>query len=193
MLYVAAQDPELITYAQNKGAKGIQLAGMCCSANEVLMRHGVPVVGNYLHQELAVITGAVDALVVDVQCEMQALESVAQCYHTKIITTDDRAKMPLATHIPFDEHHALDVAKQIIRLAIDNFPNRKAPVHDPVDQLPHRGGLQLRDHPVPAGRLHPRLLLHPERQHHQRPDPRGRRRGGLQQLPHHPGQLASRD
>ena len=78
MLYVAAQDPELITYAQNKGAKGIQLAGMCCSANEVLMRHGVPVAGNYLHQELAVITGAVDALVVDVQCEMQALESVAQ-------------------------------------------------------------------------------------------------------------------
>ncbi len=136
MLYVAAQDPELITYAQNKGAKGIQLAGMCCSANEVLMRHGVPVVGNYLHQELAVITGAVDALVVDVQCEMQALESVAQCYHTKIVTTDDRAKMPLATHIPFDEHHALDVAKQIIRLAIDNFPNRKAPVLIPSISSP---------------------------------------------------------
>ena len=136
MLYVAAQDPELITYAQNKGAKGIQLAGMCCSANEVLMRHGVPVVGNYLHQELAVITGAVDALVVDVQCEMQALESVAQCYHTKIVTTDDRARMPLATHIPFDEHHALDVAKQIIRLAIDNFPNRKAPVMIPSISSP---------------------------------------------------------
>ena len=136
MLYVAAQDPELITYAQNKGAKGIQLAGMCCSANEVLMRHGVPVVGNYLHQELAVITGAVDALVVDVQCEMQALESVAQCYHTKIVTTDDRARMPLATHIPFDEHHALDVAKQIIRLAIDNFPNRKAPVLIPSVSSP---------------------------------------------------------
>ena len=96
MLYVASQDPELIKAAQSKGAKGIQLAGMCCSANEVLMRHGVPVAGNYLHQELAVITGAVDALVVDVQCEMQALENVAKCYHTKIITTDDRAKMPLA-------------------------------------------------------------------------------------------------
>jgi carbon-monoxide dehydrogenase catalytic subunit len=136
MLYVAAQDPELITYAQNKGAKGIQLAGMCCSANEVLMRHGVPVAGNYLHQELAVITGAVDALVVDVQCEMQALENVAACYHTKIVTTDDRAKMPLATHIPFDEHHALDVAKKIIRLAIDNYPNRKAPVLIPQSKSP---------------------------------------------------------
>jgi carbon-monoxide dehydrogenase catalytic subunit len=136
MLYVAAQDPELIRYAQNKGAKGIQLAGMCCSANEVLMRHGVPVAGNYLHQELAVITGAVDALVVDVQCEMQALENVAKCYHTKIVTTDERARMPLAVHIPFDEHHALDVAKKIISLAIDNFPNRKAPVMIPSVSSP---------------------------------------------------------
>jgi len=136
MLYVAAQEPELIQYAQSKGAKGIQLAGMCCSANEVLMRHGVPVAGNYLHQELAVITGAVDAMVVDVQCEMQALENVAQCYHTKIITTDDRAKMPLAEHIPFDEHHALDVARKIIREAIDNYPNRKAPVMIPQESSP---------------------------------------------------------
>jgi carbon-monoxide dehydrogenase catalytic subunit len=136
MLYVAAQEPELIAYAQSKGAKGIQLAGMCCSANEVLMRHGVPVAGNYLHQELAVITGAVDALVVDVQCEMQALENVAKCYHTKLITTDDRAKMPLALHIAFDEHHALDVARQILREAIDNYPNRKAPVLIPAESSP---------------------------------------------------------
>jgi carbon-monoxide dehydrogenase catalytic subunit len=136
MLFVAAQEPELIKYAQSKGAKGIQLAGMCCSANEVLMRHGVPVAGNYLHQELAVITGAVDALVVDVQCEMQALENVAKCYHTKIITTDDRAKMPLAEHIAFDEHHALDVARKVLRVAIDNYPNRKAPVLIPKESSP---------------------------------------------------------
>jgi carbon-monoxide dehydrogenase catalytic subunit len=137
MLYVAAQEPELIQYAQSKGAKGIQLAGMCCSANEVLMRHGVPVAGNYLHQELAVITGAVDAMVVDVQCEMQALGNVAKCYHTKLITTDDRAKMEGATmHIPFDDHHALDVARKIIREAIDNFPNRKAPVMIPESHVP---------------------------------------------------------
>ena len=136
MLYVASQDPELIKAAQSKGAKGIQLGGMCCSANEVLMRHGVPVVGNYLHQELAVITGAVDALVVDVQCEMQALENVVKCYHTKLITTDDRAKMPLAEHVAFDEHHALDVAKKIIMMAIDNYPNRKAPVLIPSQSSP---------------------------------------------------------
>jgi hypothetical protein len=82
------RSPNAIQYAQNKGAKGIQLAGMCCSANELLMRHGIPVAGNYLQQELAIITGAVDAMVVDVQCEMQSLANVAKCYHTKLITTD---------------------------------------------------------------------------------------------------------
>jgi carbon-monoxide dehydrogenase catalytic subunit len=129
MIYVASMEPEAIQYAQNKGAKGIQLAGMCCSANEILMRHGIPVAGNYLQQEMAIITGAVDAMVVDVQCEMQSLANVAKCYHTKLITTDDRARIEGETlHIPFDEHHALDVARKVVREAIDNFPNRKAPV-----------------------------------------------------------------
>ncbi len=139
MLVVAAQEPELIQYAQSKGAKGIQLAGMCCSANEILMRHGIPVAGNYLHQELGIITGALDAMVVDVQCEMQAIANVAACYHTKIITTDTRAKIeehPSVVHIEFDEHHALDVARQVLRTAIDNFPNRKAQVLIPKASTP---------------------------------------------------------
>ena len=137
MIYVASQEPEMIQYAQNKGAKGIQLAGMCCSANEILMRHGIPIAGNYLQQELAMITGAVDAMVVDVQCEMQSLANIAKCYHTKLITTDNRARIEGETmHIPFDEHHALDVARQVVREAIDNFPNRKAPVLIPSGKTP---------------------------------------------------------
>lgn len=127
----------MIQYAQSKGAKGIQLAGMCCSANEILMRHGIPCAGNYLHQELGIITGAVDAMVVDVQCEMQSLANVAKCYHTKLITTDPRARIEGETlHIPFDEHHALDVARQVVREAIDNFPNRRAPVMIPKASQP---------------------------------------------------------
>jgi carbon-monoxide dehydrogenase catalytic subunit len=125
LMVVASQDPEIQAYAKSKGAKGINLAGMCCSANEVLMRHGIPAAGNFLQQELAIVTGAVDAMIVDVQCEMQALADVAKCYHTKVITTDPRAKMQGAMHIEFDEHHGPDVAKKILREAIDNFPNRK--------------------------------------------------------------------
>jgi len=124
MIVAAAQDPELIAYAKTKGAKGINLAGICCTGNEILMRHGISPAGNFLHQELAVITGAVEAMIVDVQCIMQALASLAENYHTKLITTSPKAKIPGAMHIEFDESRALDSAKEIVRTAIDNYPNR---------------------------------------------------------------------
>jgi carbon-monoxide dehydrogenase catalytic subunit len=135
MLVVASQDPEILNLARSKGAKGINLAGMCCSANEILMRHGIPCAGNFLQQELAMITGAVEAMVVDVQCEMQSLSDVAKCYHTKLITTDRRAKIEGAMHIQFDEHEALNVAKKILREAIDNFPNRKSSILIPPESM----------------------------------------------------------
>jgi carbon-monoxide dehydrogenase catalytic subunit len=128
MIVVASQDPEMLDYAKSKGAKGIVLAGMCCTANEILMRHGLPIAGNYLQQELAIVTGALDAMVVDVQCIMENIANVAQCYHTKIITTNPRAMIESgdALHIEFDEHHALEDGKKIVKAAIDNFQNRKA-------------------------------------------------------------------
>jgi carbon-monoxide dehydrogenase catalytic subunit len=126
MIVAATQDPEIIEYARAAGAKGVNLAGICCTANEILMRQGVPAAGNFLHQELAILTGSVEAMVVDVQCVMQALVGLAQNFHTLVITTSPKAKIKGATHIEFDEHHALQVAKQILRAAIDNFKNRGA-------------------------------------------------------------------
>ncbi|MEE8419978.1 MAG: anaerobic carbon-monoxide dehydrogenase catalytic subunit [Dehalococcoidales bacterium] len=137
MIAVVAEDPEVIKYAQSKGAKGINLAGMCCTANEILMRHGVPIAGNFLQQELAIVTGALDAMVVDIQCIMQGLVDVARCYHTKVITTDAKAKIEGATHMEFDERNAVESAKAIIRAAIDNYPNRGQNVRIPD----HRTGL----------------------------------------------------
>ncbi|HMK08380.1 MAG TPA: anaerobic carbon-monoxide dehydrogenase catalytic subunit, partial [Anaerolineales bacterium] len=130
MILAASTDPELIAYAKTKGAKGITLAGICCTSNETLIRQGVPSAGNFLHQELAIITGAVDAMVVDVQCIMQALPNLAQKFHTQVITTSPKVKITGATHIEFEENRALDIAKEIVRRAIDNFPNRKE-VHIP--------------------------------------------------------------
>ncbi|MDP2778112.1 MAG: hypothetical protein Q8O48_10760, partial [Anaerolineales bacterium] len=124
MLVAASQDPEIIEYAKAAGANGIQLSGICCTANEILMRQGIPAAGNFLHQELAILTGAVEAMVVDVQCIMQALVGLAQNFHTKIITTSPKVKIKGATHIEFDEHKALTIAKQILKVAIDNFKNR---------------------------------------------------------------------
>jgi len=124
MIVVAAQDPQMIKLAKSKGASGINIAGMCCTANEILMRHGIPLAGNFLQQELALVTGAVDAMVVDVQCIMQSLPDIAQCYHTKIITTSPKARIPGAIHIEFDEHKAMESARAIVKTAIENFPNR---------------------------------------------------------------------
>jgi carbon-monoxide dehydrogenase catalytic subunit len=130
MMVEAVRDPELVAAAQEVGAAGINLAGICCTANEILMRFGIPPAGNFLHQELAVLTGAVEAMVVDVQCIMQALAPLSQRFHTKLITTSPKAKIPGATHMEFDEKHAARVAREIVRLAIDNYPNR-GPIHIP--------------------------------------------------------------
>ncbi|MBW2622890.1 MAG: anaerobic carbon-monoxide dehydrogenase catalytic subunit, partial [Deltaproteobacteria bacterium] len=136
MIVVAAQSPEMLESAKSKGANGIVLAGMCCTANEILMRHGMPIAGNFLQQELAIITGAVDAMVVDVQCIMENIANVAACFHTKIITTNPRAKIASGdtVHIEFDEHHAMEDAKKIVKTAIDNFPNRKGEVLIPSER-----------------------------------------------------------
>jgi anaerobic carbon-monoxide dehydrogenase catalytic subunit len=124
MILLATQDEGLIKKAQEKGAKGINIAGICCTANEILSRHGIPIAGNVLQQELAIITGAVDAMVVDVQCIYQAIGELSKCFHTKIITTSPKGKMPLAEHIEFHEETALDTARKIVEMAIENFPNR---------------------------------------------------------------------
>ncbi len=124
MVVAASQDPEIIEYAQKAGAKGVNLAGICCTANEILMRQGIPAAGNFLHQELAILTGAVEAMVVDVQCIMQALVDLAANFHTKVITTSPKVRIKGAVHIEFDEHRALTVAKSILKTAIDNYQNR---------------------------------------------------------------------
>jgi carbon-monoxide dehydrogenase catalytic subunit len=129
MIVAASQDPEIIEYARAAGATGINLAGICCTANETLMRQGIPAAGNFLHQELSILTGAVEAMVVDVQCIMQALVGLAQNFHTKIITTSPKVKIKGATHIEFDEQHALTIAKDILRHSIDNFKSRGKTKH----------------------------------------------------------------
>ena len=125
MVVIATRDPELLELAKSKGAKGINIAGICCTANEMLMRHGIPLAGNMLQQEVAIVTGVVDAMVVDMQCLMASLPEVARCYHTKIITTSPRAKIPGAIHMEFSEENALERAKEVVRTAVENYPNRR--------------------------------------------------------------------
>ncbi len=125
MILAAVSDPEMIEYAKSKGAKGIRLTGICCTANETLMRQGVPTIGNFLSQELTMVTGAIELMIVDIQCIMQALAPVADQFHTKLITTSPHAYIEGAEHIDFEESRALEIAKEIVKMGIDNFPNRK--------------------------------------------------------------------
>jgi len=125
IIVAVSQEPELIKMAKDKGAKGINLAGMCCTANETLMRHGIPVAGNFLQQELAVMTGVVEVMLVDVQCIMPALGSLSGCFHTKLITTSPKCKIEGAEHIEFHEDRAVEIARKIVKIAIENFANRK--------------------------------------------------------------------
>jgi len=146
MIVVAARDPEMVELAKSKGAKGINLGGICCTANEILMRHGVPLAGNFLQQEAAIITGVVDAMVVDVQCIMQSVQDVANCYHTKIITTTPKAKIPGATHMEFDEHDAMTGAKAIVKAAIENYPRRTKNIDIPSHKMDLVAGFSHEGH-----------------------------------------------
>lgn len=133
MLVAASHDPGIRELTEKVGAKGVNLTGMCCSANEILMRHGIPCAGNFLQQELALVTGAVELMTVDVQCQMQGLASVAECFHTRLITTSDRAMIEGAEHIEFHPEQGLDIAKRILTMAIENYPNRRHAVYIPAE------------------------------------------------------------
>ena len=120
-----ADSPEMIAYAKEMGAKGITVSGVCCTSNEVAMRRGIPMAGNFLQQENVVLTGACEAIVVDVQCIFPALGPLSKCFHTKFITTSPIAQMPDAEFIRFDAKTADEKAKLIVKTAIENFKNRK--------------------------------------------------------------------
>jgi carbon-monoxide dehydrogenase catalytic subunit len=120
----AARDPELVALAEGMGAAGINLVGLCCTGNELLMRKGVPMAGNHLIQELVIMTGALEAMVVDYQCIMPSVTDVAKCFHTRVISTADKAKFPGATHISFDPHRGLEIGKQIVNAAIEAYAER---------------------------------------------------------------------
>jgi len=123
MIVEAASDLE--EEARKAGAKGINVVGICCTGNELIMRRGVPLAGNQHSQEAAILTGALDAMIVDIQCIMPAIAPLAQCFNTRVITTSRIVKIPGSYHFDFEEKNALDTARAMLRLAIDAFKERK--------------------------------------------------------------------
>jgi len=120
----AVNEPELIALAREKGAAGINLAGLCCTGNELMMRQGIPMAGNHLMTELAIVTGAVELIVVDYQCIMPSLVQVGSCYHTKMVTTADKARFTGAEHVKFEMHNGMEQARKVVRMAIERYGMR---------------------------------------------------------------------
>jgi len=144
MIVHYANDPEMIALAKSMGAKGITISGVCCTSNEVTMRHGIPMAGNYLNQENVVLTGACEAIVVDVQCIFPALGPLSKCFHTKFITTSPIARIPDSEFIQFSAETAGESAKAIVKMAIENFKNRNPElVHIPNQKQKARVGYSV--------------------------------------------------
>lgn len=144
MVFLAVNDPAMIDEAKEVGANGINLAGLCCTGNELMMRKQVPMAGNHLMTELTMVTGVVEAIIVDYQCIMPALGDVAKCYHTKLFSTSDKAKFPFMEHIEFNPENAKEQAYKIVSIAIQNFKNRrKDRVNIPVSPVKSMTGFSV--------------------------------------------------
>jgi carbon-monoxide dehydrogenase catalytic subunit len=124
MICLAVEDKGMIELAKAKGAKGINLAGLCCTGNELMMRKKIPMAGNLLMTELTIVTGAAESIIVDYQCIMPSLGQVAQCYHTKLYSTSDKAKFPYMEHVEFSPENAKEQAYKIVKESIENFTRR---------------------------------------------------------------------
>ncbi|WAC04230.1 MAG: anaerobic carbon-monoxide dehydrogenase catalytic subunit [Methanoregula sp.] len=124
MVVKAVADPEFLALAKKHGAKGINLVGLCCTGSELLMRKGIPMSGNHLNQELVITTGALEAMIVDYQCIFPSLPRTASCYHTLIISTSSKAKIPGSYYFDFRADKGYQTAKAIVRMAVENFKNR---------------------------------------------------------------------
>ncbi|MBA4392914.1 MAG: carbon-monoxide dehydrogenase catalytic subunit, partial [Desulfobacca sp.] len=130
-MLTSVNDPQLLQVAEKAGAKGINLVGMCCSGLELLGRKGVPHGGNFMSTEAIMVTGAVDAFGVDVQCIQQGLAKVAECYGTRLFTTNPSCHIEGVDHIPFEEHEPRKCTDAIVEQAIERFRNRKGPIQIP--------------------------------------------------------------
>jgi carbon-monoxide dehydrogenase catalytic subunit len=123
-LVMAAESKEMVDYCKSKGIKGINVVGLCCTANEIAMRHGVRMAGNFLQQENAILTGAVEMMCVDIQCIFPALPQLAKCFHTKFVTSSPIARIPGSDYVEFHPDNAMESATKLVKAAIDNYENR---------------------------------------------------------------------
>jgi carbon-monoxide dehydrogenase catalytic subunit/CO dehydrogenase/CO-methylating acetyl-CoA synthase complex beta subunit len=115
---------EMKDEAKKAGAEGFNIVGVCCTGNEILMRKGIPIAANVLSQELVLMSGILDAMVLDYQCFMPSLSTLSRCTHTKLVSTEPVARLVGDTHIEFTPERAKQSAREVLTMAISAYKHR---------------------------------------------------------------------
>jgi carbon-monoxide dehydrogenase catalytic subunit len=122
---------ELQNRAKALGASGIRLYGSMDTGQELLQRMGTAgkgfagQLGNWLTQELMVATGAIDLVMMDLNCSIPGLKLAADKFHTKIVSVSHVLRMEgVTTNIDYEPAKVRKQAVELITLALDAYENR---------------------------------------------------------------------
>jgi len=127
----AVADEELVQMAREAGAKGIKVYGSMCTGQELMQRKGTSAgefagqLGNWLNQEYMVATGAVDLVMMDLNCSIPGLKTVADNYHTKLVSVNRILRMAgVESNVDYEPERVEEQARELVMMAIEAYKGR---------------------------------------------------------------------
>jgi len=137
-LVKAAEAEDVQQRAREAGAKGLRIVGSIETGQEMMQRLAesdvfVGMTGNWICEEYAIATGAVDVFAMDMNCSVPSLGEIADRYGTKLVAVSHVIGVP-GTHerVDYVPEQAEAQAQRIIDIAIENFRERKDKPRHPV-------------------------------------------------------------
>jgi carbon-monoxide dehydrogenase catalytic subunit len=126
--------------ARAAGAKGLRIIGSTETGQELMQRAECDdifpgCIGNWIVQEYAFATGAVDVFAMDMNCSVPTLGELAEKYGVTLVAVSELVGVPGTHHrIEYEPDKVMDQAWRIIELGVENFSRRKG--KDAVRGLP---------------------------------------------------------
>jgi carbon-monoxide dehydrogenase catalytic subunit len=130
-LIEVARRPEVQEKAKRAGAKGIHIVGSIETGQELMQRYAcddvfVGLTGNWINQEYALATGAVDLFAMDMNCSVPNLKEYADKYGTTLVSVSRLVAIPgVEKRIDYLPEKVEQQALELIDLAIENFKHRR--------------------------------------------------------------------
>lgn len=123
-----AESEEVQEKAKKAEAKGLRIIGFIETGQELIQRFNSPVfagiVGNWIVQEFALATGAVDVFAADMNCALPSLPEY-QRYGVKIVPVSRLVRLRgIDEGLDYEPEKAEKIAKELIDMAIENFKQR---------------------------------------------------------------------